>query len=365
MAPHLGLANKYNAKKLRYVEDKQADMGLVSELLAKSSKANHWSNFGPVSLQLEEEIAEFINLRQDLCVVACSSGTAAMHAVIALQETLAGRNLRWLTSAYGFYSSIQGPLSKTQVSDCDNRTMLDLSNLPNMASFDGLVVTNTFGQERNLQNYYQFASEHNKVLCIDSALALDSAQHGPNECISFHHTKPWGFGEGGCAIVEKQHEKLFRSLISFGHDSPEDDINRYASNGKMSDIAAAFCLSRLRQMKELKPRYQEQYHRIAQTGLQLGYEIVGDTTTHPGTPSNVPLLAPFDLSDVRHTILPTGKYYFPLGKTPTATDIYHRIVNVPCHIGMEKLSNRTLARALEDIATLNTALDTSSQSPLT
>jgi dTDP-4-amino-4,6-dideoxygalactose transaminase len=242
--------------------------------------------------------------------------------------------------------------------------MLDIDELPRADSFDGLIVTNTFGQARNLQKYYQYAAENNKVLCVDSALALGSTQHGPNECISFHHTKPWGFGEGGCAIIEKKHEELFRALISFGHGSSKDKINRRATNGKMSDIAAAFCISRLREMKGLKPRYQAQYKRISKIGLDLGFEILGNTTEHPSTPSNVPFLAPFELPDVRHTLLPTGKYYFPLSKTHTASDVYNRIVNVPCHIGMEKLSDKTITRALEDIATLNMAMMTPGHSPL-
>ena len=39
-----------------------------------------------------------------------------------------------------------------------------------------------------------------------------------SEILSFHHTKPWGFGEGGAVICETFDEKIVRQLINFGVD---------------------------------------------------------------------------------------------------------------------------------------------------
>ena len=36
------------------------------------------------------------------------------------------------------------------------------------------------------------------------------------EVISFHHTKPWGFGEGGIIVCNTKHENKIKELINFG-----------------------------------------------------------------------------------------------------------------------------------------------------
>lgn len=341
-----GLATRIDTPTLKYVEDKPLDMRLAESYLMESAKANHWSNFGPVSMMIEQEIAERLNLSDDLRVIMCSSGTAAMHAIISLHETLAGRNLRWATSSYGFYSSIQGPLRGAKIVDSDQNAMLDLTQL-DPRSVDGFIVTNTFGQANNLDQYYRYAATHGKIVVVDSAMAFGSHRHGANECISFHHTKPWGFGEGGCAIVAAEHEALLRELICFGHVKGSNVINRRANNGKISDIASAFNMMRLTQMDTLNTVYSEQYERIAIMAQRVGFDILGDVKQHPGIPASVPVLAPGPLADFSSSIIPTGRYYYPLAETEVAFQIYNRIVNVPCHAGIAKVSDHELIVALE------------------
>ncbi len=340
-----GFVTRSDGESLRYIEDKPLDMVAAAEYLQASEAANHWTNFGPVSRQIEAAIAQRLKLDENLRVVMCASGTAAMHGIISLHETLAGKDLRWVTSAFGYYTTIQGPLSQAEVADCDENALLDLDKL-DPASFDGMIVTNVFGQTANMDKYYRFAATHGKILCMDAAMAFGSHRHGANECISFHHTKPWGFGEGGCAIVAAEHEALFRSLICFGHEEGEA-INRRANNGKISDISCAFGLVRLNQMDTRAEEYREQYRRIAVIGRQVGMGILSDVCDHPGVPANVPFLTPLPLDDFKHPTLPTGRYYYPLDESDTAMDIYNRIVNVPCHPGMASLSDQEIKSALE------------------
>lgn len=340
-----GLVTRSDGETLRYIEDKPLDMAKVAEFLTVSETSNHWTNFGPVSRQIEAAIARALNLDENLRVVMCASGTAAMHGIISLHETIADKDLRWVTSSFGYYSSIQGPLRHAEIKDCDDVGMLDLDAL-DPTTFDGMMVTNIFGQLDDLDKYYRYAATHGKILCVDAAMAFGSHRHGANECISFHHTKPWGFGEGGCAIVAAEHENLFRSLICFGHEEGEE-INRRASNGKISDISCAFGMMRLQQMEELGEVYREQYHRIAIIGRQVGMGILSDVDHHPGIPASVPFLTPLPLEDFKHPVLPTGRYYHPLTSTEKAFDIYNRIVNVPCHPGMAKLSDEEIKKALK------------------
>ena len=345
--PIPGAVARSNGEKLSYVEDKPIDLGLVGTFLQESQKANHWTNFGPLSMQLETEIAQRLSLDSSLIVVMCASGSVAMHALISLHETLANKKLRWATSSFGFYSSIQGPLQDAKVIDCDENAMLDLQKL-DPTSCDGLIVTNTFGQMSDLTEYYRYAATHGKIVCVDAALAFGSHLHGVNECISFHHTKPWGFGEGGCAIIAAEHEELFRSLINFGHTMGQG-INRRAVNGKISDVSCAFGLCRMQQMEKLESEYLYQYNRIVDIGISTGLDVLANVIEHPGIPASVPFITPNPLADFTHPILPTGRYYHPLADTPQAHDIYSRIVNVPCHADMAQLSDRDISYALESL----------------
>ena len=340
-----GFSTRSDGEILKYIEDKPFDMQCVATHLAESATSNHWANFGPASRRIEQEISERLNLNENLRVVMCASGTAALHGIIAVHETLAGKDLRWVTSSFGFYSAIQGPLSGADIVDCDVDGMLDIEML-NPNEFDGFIVTNTFGQADSLEKYHRYAAAHGKIMCVDAAMAFGSHNHGANECISFHHTKPWGFGEGGCAIVAAEHENLLRSIICFGHQ-PGEEINRRASNGKISDVACAFGLMRLQQMDSLGPQYREQYRRIAKIGRQVGLAILSEVDEHPGIPASVPFITPLPLDDFKHQVLPTGRYYHPMANTPQAFDIYDRIVNVPCHPGMQALSDQDIKKSLE------------------
>lgn len=344
----VGPARRWDGAAIRFVEDKAVDPAFVDRLLQHSQAANHWTNFGPLSLRLERDLADRLRLPPSLRVVMCSSGTQAMHALVGMHETVAQRRLRWVTSAFGYYCTIQGPLAEAAVVDCDARSLLRLDEL-DVDAFDGFIVTNAFGLFNDLEAYRAFASAHDKVLIVDAAMAYRCHAHGPNEIISFHHTKPWGFGEGGSAIVAAEHEDLFRSLISLGH-RPGQAINRRATNGKASDIASAYHLMRLSHLDHLEQTYRQQYERIAALGVEVGFEPLGQVMKHPGIPGNVPLLARMPIADVRHRDLPTGRYYHPLGELPRARDIFDRIVNVPCHPGIASIDDAVLAAALRDIA---------------
>lgn len=331
----------------RYIENKSVNQRVIEELLAHSARANHWTNFGPVSQLLEERLTEQLGLSDNLRVIACSNATVALHTMVAMQHHLHSKALRWVTSAFGFYSSCDGILHSAEIADCNQHGLLDLNSL-DPSEFDGMIVTNIFGQHRELSEYQTYADKHRKILLIDSAMGFHSNNHIANECISLHHTKPWGFGEGGCAIVEEQHADLFRDMLAFGHHSPNTPINRLASNGKISDIACAYLMMRLQEIDKIRDSYQEQFLRIKTIGAKLGLNVLGGNASHPGIPANVPFLLPHPTNLASDPLVPARKYYLPLADTPTASDIFSRIVNVACHSEMMALPDRLIEDFLEN-----------------
>jgi dTDP-4-amino-4,6-dideoxygalactose transaminase len=318
---------------LSFIENKKIDWNNIQNIVKASEKVNQWSNFGPVSLYLESKIKEIANTNYS--VVACANGTIALHALIELYSYIKQRELTWVTSSFGFPSVMIGPLKNVKIVDCDLDGLLDLSSLPDC---DGMIVTNPFGTAGSLEMYRDYCQHNHKILVVDSATALLD-NHLPNTMVSFHHTKPWGFGEGGCVIVEKQHEAFIRSLLNFGlvDNVP---VGNHATNGKMSEISAAFIVDRLSCINCFKNEYVEQYDRIAKIAKNYGFSIFG--RQKPLLPTNVALLSkkPFVMTN---PYICLKKYYKPLVATPVASSIYKSILNFPCHKDVADLSDSDIS----------------------
>ena len=345
---------------IAFVEPKRPDYEKVRELLAPSEAAGVWSNFGPVSLRLEQAAAEILTVPHDRRVIACASGAAALDALIHLYEHRAGRSLRWVVSAFTFHAQRQGPLAGAEVLDCDAQGFLDpdaLAALP-AESYDGIVVTNLFGTAAHVELYEELEARAGKILLFDSATCFGSARTGKpfgslgaGELFSFHHTKPCGFGEGGCAVVPAGLEDTFRSLINFGLYKGIDTGAR-SGNRKMSDVAAAFILDRLRHLEEVRAAHRQQFRRLAGVARDLGLTLLVDGAAEGVFPNLVPVLfpRPVGLDRLSGGPLVVHKYYRPVASRPQADALYARVVCFPCHGGVAAVPDGELRAALAGLA---------------
>jgi len=339
-----------------FVERKRPDYAHVRELLAESEASGTWSNFGPLSRRLEGRVAELLALPPARRVVACANGTVALHGLVLLHEHLAGRPLRWVVSAFTFHAQRQGPLAAATVVDCDARGHLDLDALAALppGAYDGIVVTHLFGSPRRVEAYEEVAARLGKLLVFDSATCFATAfagapsrAAGVTELYSFHHTKPCGFGEGGCAVVPAALEDTFRSLVNFGLYKAIDTGPR-SLNGKMSDVAAAFILDRLRDLETIAAAQRAQCRRLGAIARELGLELLVDGSGEGSLPNLVPILFPRPVSLERFAEAPVvaHKYYRPLASRPRADDLYARVICLPCHAGVGELTDEALRAAL-------------------
>jgi dTDP-4-amino-4,6-dideoxygalactose transaminase len=358
---------------LRFIQDKTPAADQVATLLKAPAQANHWTNFGPLSQQFEERLHQMLQLPAEKAVVACNSATTALFALVGLQNFIHDRRLRWVTSAYGFFTTGVGAFSDVTFVDCDETGMLNMKQLEalDLESFDGVVVTNLFGAAGDLKPYADFCKKHEKQLIVDNAYGLDIGNRDSyiNEAISFHHTKPWGFGEGGVAITHRDHATTVRSLINFGVGLP-NAAKPYAMNGKLSEVSTAYILARLDQMPYWSPQYRLQYRRIVLAAAELGLRpllptnVLGQPINGLGrrgmlgkafaTPAHVPLMAhrPICMKQLNKLPLPLKKYYLPLtdrSKAPTAHYIYDHMVNVPCHPDIRHFSVDDLYALLRNL----------------
>jgi dTDP-4-amino-4,6-dideoxygalactose transaminase len=346
-----------SSTQVRFVEDKFPDWSSVQDITRLSAEAGRWANFGPVQYRLADVIAGMLGLDDDRVVVPASSATSALHALTGIFAQDAGRALVWAVSAFGFFSTVVGPLAKrVRVIDCDHTGLIDISALAALPadSWDGLLVTDIFGARPDFSALADLCTAAGKPMIIDAAVSFP-ARRPPSvrasEVVSFHHTKPWGFGEGGCAIVEAAQAPRVRSFLNFGVGA-DPALASFAGNGKLSDIAAAFILQRLEAMPVWADGYCRQRQRIARLAQSEGLDLLVNPAADAVVP-HVPILArrAVALSDLSHLPFAVAKYYRPLGRDcPVAADLYSRIVNVPCHPGMTAVDDGVIRRLFRDLA---------------
>jgi sugar O-acyltransferase (sialic acid O-acetyltransferase NeuD family) len=342
---------------------KPFDMLHIQSLLEPSIKRNQFANNGPAVQELEAYVRKLLGIHDTKALISVSNATAGIHAVVDAWRKPSGYH-NIVTQAFSFPASMQGPLQ--------NATLVDVSPFsggPQIADIPPhptvLVVTNVFGHLTKIDAYEKFVREEEKGNCkllFDNAATPWSYFRGSNACnfgnasvISFHHTKPLGFGEGGMIIIDKEDEAMVRRIINFGYDVPRGDevYMPTGNNYKMSDVSAAFILAHL----QTHASRQRLAHCNIYTKFQALLEAHAPQVRYlyhwgaaPPFVSCLPVLFPFPvtLSFFQARKLYVRKYYKPLSgdrkRFPVAWDWYDRIICFPCH---EEVTDHDLDRYLQ------------------
>jgi hypothetical protein len=152
-------------------------------------------------------------------------------------------------------------------------------------------------------------------------------------------------------VVPTELEDTFRSLINFGLYKGIDTGAR-SSNGKMSDVAAAFILDRLRGHEAIRAAHQQQFRRLGDMARALGLALLVDGEGEGAFPSLVPILFP-------HPVRPEGlsggplvvhKYYRPVASRPRADELYAHVACFPSHADVAQVADDELRAALGTLA---------------
>ena len=226
--------------------------------------------------------------------------------------------------------------------------------------FDNLIITNSFYFSPDYSEIYELCNKNKKQLVIDNALTLyerpkDYEFMDVFETISFHHTKPWGVGEGGVIICDKKYELELKNLTNFGSKNFYKN-HKYAINAKISDLSCAAHLSRFKSIRSWSKKYHIQANRIVKIVAE-NFNVEKIFYQKFKTPKNcIPVLfrtriETKKLSNSKY--LDFRKYYLPLSnkkiKDCQAKKIYERILCIPSHSDISKLTKKQI---IEDIASI-------------
>lgn len=340
-------------RRVAFVEDKACDSGRIDEFLMPARTANQWSNYGPAWSLLRDAYHRYLRLPASRALIPCANGGMALEALAAVHACKLGRPLRWAVSAFGFTNTARGAFAGAHIVDTDDQGVISLTALSALAddSYDGFVVTNPYGLVRDFSACTEFAKRHGKVMLLDNASGLGGTvlEHD-YQSFSLHHTKAFGFGEGGLAAVPAEEAELALSLLGYGELDPAL-AGFWVGNGKLSELACAGHLQRLECAPEWMPLYKMQSLRVqnlaARAGLQPLLPSLG-----PVVSTSLPLLAPHPVhaTELENPFFVVGKFYRPLAPRPTTTAIYSRLLNLPCHPDMRRVDSADLLAVLTPLA---------------
>ena len=330
---------------LNWIPNKNINIDLVNSLLVKSQEINQFTNNGPNVKLLEEYIREKFKVDDTKSVIAVTNGAVALHALSAGIQYTENIPIQWATQAFTFPPSAQSNLSTCKIIDIDLDGGINLDELDD--TINGIIVTNIFGNVVDIDKYVQWAEINNKFLIFDNAATAYTFYKGKNSinyghgCIlSFHHTKPFGFGEGGAIIVDKKYEHSIRCLNNFGIGLTNNYWVKEGNNNKMSDISAVYILQFLMDnMETIIDTHMKLYTYFKRKMLEreiTKFKLFPTFQTDEDVivPSCFSLLFSTYDDQVRLRLLENNifcrKYYHPLNEAKNANRVFDQILCIPC-----------------------------------
>lgn len=250
---HVGRPNIGNRKRF---------LTRVNEILQR-----RWlTNNGPAVQELEQKIAAFLHVRH--CVAMCN-GTIALEIAIRaldLKGEVVVPSFTFVATAHALQWQEITPV----FADIDPSTHnLDPESVRRSitARTTGIIGVHLWGRAAPVSKLQAIADEYGLRLLFDASHAFGCTyrgvpigRFGQCEVFSFHATKFFSTFEGGCIATNDDSlaDKL-RFMRNFGF-AGFDNVIYPGTNGKMSEIAAAFGLTNLEDLAAFVERNKKNYN---------------------------------------------------------------------------------------------------------
>lgn len=227
-----------------------------TDILKRAWDKGWITNSGELVLELEVNLKEYLNVKE---LLYCANGT------IVLQMALKALNItkEVITTPFSYVATTNVILWEgcTPVFvDIDPDTLcIDANKIEAAITKDtqAILATHVYGIPCDVEKIDAIAKKHNLKVIYDAAHAFGCTYKGKSllsygdiSTCSFHATKVFHTGEGGCIICND--DELAKKLYlyrSFGHK--EDDYFTPGINAKNSEMHAAMGLCILPRLQEI------------------------------------------------------------------------------------------------------------------
>ena len=236
------------------------------------------TNSGPLARQLEQKLAETLNVKLPLLV---SNGTIALHVAIRALELqsceIITTPFTWVSSA----SSIVWEQCTPIFVDVDPATFnIDPQKIEAAITerTKAILAVHVFSNPCDVEAIESIAAKYNLKVIYDAAHAFGVQfkgqsifEYGDISTTSFHATKIFNTAEGGAVFSStKDLYEMVHSIRDFGFDRSRE-IVRLGTNAKMSELNAALGLVNLPSVNEniaLRKERTERYRSILGNHVQ-------------------------------------------------------------------------------------------------
>jgi dTDP-4-amino-4,6-dideoxygalactose transaminase len=252
--------------------------------LKKIDQERVYSNWGPLVQEFSERLCTTFSLPPG-CVITANSGTSAlMGAILAVAGYAPAQRRLALVPDFTFaatalavqlcgYEVVVVPCSRQSWSFSPEQ-ILDYG--ADVLREVGLIVpVAPFGRPVSQAAWKSFQQRTGIPVVIDGAACFEALMDGDMAgeipvALSFHATKSFGVGEGGCVVSSKPAiaERVFQAL-NFGFLGSRDSA-LLSLNGKMSEYAAAVGLAELDGWREKRNAYLGAFHQYKTTMRDIG-----------------------------------------------------------------------------------------------
>jgi dTDP-4-amino-4,6-dideoxygalactose transaminase len=242
---HVGRPNQGNRERL---------FARLDEMLDR----NWLSNNGPFVQELEQSIARHVGVRH--CVAMCNATVALEIAIRALE--LSGEVIVPSMTFVATAHSLQWQQITPVFCDIDPHThTLDPNRIEELITprTSGIIGVHLWGRPCDVESLAEIAERRRLTLLFDAAHAFSCSHRGrmiggfgAAEVFSFHATKFFNTLEGGAvATNDDQLARKIRLMKNFGF-AGYDNVTYIGTNGKMTEASAAFGLTSLESLEEIR-----------------------------------------------------------------------------------------------------------------
>jgi len=239
------------------------DRTLFYEYLDKILDSGWLTNRGDFVRQLEDELSDYLSIRN---VVLVNNGTSGLQVAIKalnLQGRIISSPFTFIATASAAkwegldvdFADIEPETFTISVPDAEAK-LTDTTS--------AIMPVHVYGNPCDVEAIDAFAKSNQMYAIYDAAHAFGVKYKGASvlrwgdiSVLSFHATKVFHTIEGGALVTEDDGLCAeLRKIINFGITGPES-IERLGINAKMNEIQAAMGLCLLRQMDSVISRRQE------------------------------------------------------------------------------------------------------------
>jgi dTDP-4-amino-4,6-dideoxygalactose transaminase len=247
-----------------------------------------YSNWGPLVMELTDRLGAAFGMKEAAVVCANSGTSALMAGILATAGWATDPRRRAIVPDFTFTATALAAQMcgyEPVLASCDSKTWsfeaADLLESPGALDGVGVVIpVAPFGRPVEQAPWLHFQAQTGIPVVIDGAACFETMISGPRQqglgplpvALSFHATKAFGIGEGGCVVTtcSDLFDRILRAM-NFGFlQSRSTAVAGF--NGKMPEYTAAVGLAELDGWDEKQRSWNRAAHlycdAFASTGAQ-------------------------------------------------------------------------------------------------